>query len=149
MLLLALGPYACARPQPPSVTPHVVRVTGVSPTGLDLDVQLNVSNPNSFPLAAEAVSGTLFVSKDRKLGQGSSNPRSSIPGGGSSLVSCQVHVDWGDMTALVPLLSAPRIPYEFRGDVTLGGRSINLTLPFTLAGELDRAQLLQAGMRGL
>jgi LEA14-like dessication related protein len=139
----------CAKPQPPSVVPHVVRFSAVSPGGLDFDVQLQVHNPNSFPLAAEAVSGTLYGAREQKLGQGTSHPREAIPAGSSRLVSSQVHIGWENVTALAPLLAAERIPYEFRGDVTLGGESLNVTLPFTLSGELTRSQLLEAGWRGL
>jgi LEA14-like dessication related protein len=140
---------ACRQPKPPTIRPHLARVTGVSAAGIDLEVQLDVFNPNAFPLAAEAVKGTLFLAGGRRLGEGSANPRSSIAADGSSLVACQVHVAWADVGAVLPLLMSERIPYELRGDVTLGGRSINVTLPFTFSGELDRAELLRAGLRGL
>jgi LEA14-like dessication related protein len=146
---LAAPSGGCNRPQAPSVTPQVVRVAGVGAGGLDLDVQLQVHNPNSFPLSAEAVEGTLYDARDRKLGVGRSTPGDSIPAGGSSIVASKVHIDWQDLTALAPLLVSEHIPYEFRGDVTLGGESIHVTLPFTLTGELTRTQLLQAGLRGL
>lgn len=126
-----------------------MRVSGVSPGGIELDVQLQVHNPNSFPLAAEAVSGTLFGARDQKLGQGAANPREPIPGGTTRLVQSRVHIGWDNLMALAPLLANERIPYEFRGDVKLGGGSINITLPFTLSGELTRGQLLEAGLRGL
>jgi len=140
---------ACRKPQPPSIRPHLARVTGVTPAGIALEVQLEVTNPNSFPLAAEAVEGTLFVANGQKLGSGLAHPRSPIEAQGTSLVSCDVQVAWADLSAIVPLLASPRIPYELRGQLTLGGRTINVSLPFTFAGELDRSELLRAGMRGL
>jgi LEA14-like dessication related protein len=153
LALAALGLSAagagCSKPQPPSVTPHVVRVTGVGARGLDLDVELQVHNPNSFPLSAEAVEGTLYSTHDQKLGEGRSSPSKAIPGNGSSIVASTVHVAWENLPALAPLLAVERIPYEFRGDVTLGGESIHVRLPFTLSGELTRTQLLEAGWRGL
>jgi LEA14-like dessication related protein len=149
LLVCAALASACARPQPPSVVPHVVRVSAVTPTGLDFDVQLQVHNPNSFPLAAEAVNGTLYGARAQKLGQGSSRPGESIPAGSTRLVASQVHIGWENLMVVAPLLAAEHIPYEFRGDVTLGGESINVTLPFTLSGELTRTQLLEAGWRGL
>jgi LEA14-like dessication related protein len=148
-LVIAAFAGGCAKPQPPSVVPHVVRVAGVSVGGLELDVELQVHNPNSFPLAAEAVRGTLFVAREQKLGQGSSQSRTTIPGGATSLVESRVRIGWESLTALAPLLASERIPYVFRGDVTVGGKTINVTLPFTLEGELTRAQLLEAGWRGL
>lgn len=152
LALVALGSSAlgaCSKPQPPSVTPHVVRVAGVGARGLDLDVELQVSNPNSFPLSAEAVQGTLFGARDQKLGEGRSTPKNAIPAHGSSIVASKVHIDWENLTAIAPLLASERIPYEFRGDVTLGGESLHVSLPFTLGGELTRTQLLEAGWRGL
>ncbi len=147
--VLAAFVGACAKPQPPSVVPHVVRVAGVSVGGLELDVELQVHNPNSFPLAAEAVRGTLFGPRDQKLGQGSSQSRATIPPGGTTLVASRVRIGWENLTAIAPLLASERIPYVFRGDVTVGGKTINVTLPFTLQGELTRAELLEAGWRGL
>lgn len=139
----------CAKPQPPSVVPHVVRVSAVSAGGLDFDVQLQVHNPNSFPLSAQTVTGTLYGARQQRLGQGTSHPREAIPAGSTRLVASQLHIGWENVAVLAPLLASERIPYEFRGDVTLGGESLNVTLPFTLAGELTRAQLIEAGRRGL
>jgi hypothetical protein len=56
-LALILIALACATPAPPRVSPRVVRVATVSPDGIALDVQLGVHNPNSFSIAANAVSG--------------------------------------------------------------------------------------------
>lgn len=148
-VLAATLAAACARPEPPSVVPHAVRVSAVSASGLDFDVELQVHNPNSFPLAAEAVNGTLYGARDQKLGHGTSHPREAIPGDSTRIVASKVHVGWENVVALAPLLAAERVPYEFRGDVTLGGERLNVTLPFTLSGELTRAQLLEAGLRGL
>ena len=64
-------------------------------------------------------------------------------------MASRLHVDWADVTALLPLLQQERTSYELRGEVTLGGESLNVTLPFSLKGELTRAELLQAGLRGL
>jgi LEA14-like dessication related protein len=148
-LFLLLGPSACPTPQSPTVTPHVARVTAVSSRGLDLDVEVQVDNPNAFALSAEAVSGTLFLANGKKLGQGSAKPTHSIPARGSSMVQSRVHVDWEDLTLLTPFIMAESLPYTFRGDLTLGGESVNVTLPFSLEGRLTRSELLQAGLRGL
>jgi len=147
--LLLVSLLACARPQPPRVSPRVVRVAAVSPAGIDLDVQLGVHNPNGFALSAEAVSGTLYVGREQRLGHGEARPKQPILANSDGVVASRVHIDWADVTALLPLLGEERVPYEFRGDVTLGGESLNVSLPFSLAGELTRAELIQAGLRGL
>ncbi len=117
--------------------------------GLDLDVEVNVDNPNAFPLFADSVSGTLFVAQGQRLGHGASSPTHSIPANGSSLVQTRLHVDWDALSALAPFMTAESVPYVFRGDVAIGSESFHVTLPFTLSGELTRSQLLQAGLRGL
>jgi LEA14-like dessication related protein len=138
----------CRVPEPPTVTPHTVRVVGINAGGMDLDVQLSVHNPNSFPLAAEGVEGTLFVSRRQELGHGSSPEVDSIPAGGTSMVASRLHMTWAGLSSAVPLLASERIPYEFDGTVAIGGQSINVKLPFKLSGELTRNELLQAGLRG-
>jgi LEA14-like dessication related protein len=127
----------------------VVRVASVSPGGIELYLELQVRNENSFPLAAESVHGTLYGAESQKLGVGSSNPSAAIPAEGSGIVAARLHVAWENLAAIAPLLVSERVPIEFRGDVTFGGETLHLTLPFTLSGELTRSQLLQAGLRGL
>lgn len=112
-------------------------------------MQVRVDNPNSFPLSAQALTGTLFLAKGDKFGHGSSKPDHSIPARGSSLVQSRVHVDWDDLSSLIPFLTAETVPYTFRGDVTLGREDFNVTLPFSISGDLTRTQLLRAGLRGL
>src|SRR5688572_3688800 len=71
-MILVIALSACSRPQPPTLTPEVARVVAVSATGLDIDVEVKVDNPNTIPLTAEMVSGTLFVAEGQKLAHGSS-----------------------------------------------------------------------------
>jgi LEA14-like dessication related protein len=149
-LLLVVALSGCERPVPPQLTPQVARVAAVSAAGLDLDIELQVDNPNAFALHAQSVSGTVYVGSGRqRLGHGSSQPAQSIPARGSVVLPSRVHVAWEDATAIAPLLVQEKIPYVLQGDVALGSKDWNVTLPFTISGELSRSQLLQAGWRGL
>lgn len=148
--LLLLSLVHCARPIAPTLTPKVARVAAVSAGGLDLDIELQVENPNSFALHAQSVSGTMYVgSEQKRLAHGTSKPGQSIPARGSVVVPSRVHVAWEDTTALTPLLFQEKIPYSLHGDVVLGSEDWNVTLPFSMKGELSRAQLFEAGWRGL
>jgi LEA14-like dessication related protein len=147
---LALGVLAgCATPQPPTVTPQVARVVQVNQKGVELQVTLAVKNPNAFALSAHEVNGTLFVEGGQKLGTGKSNPQQSIPAHGVGQVESHVKIAWDDVPALQKFLLQAEVPYEFKGNVTLGGDTLHLTLPFEMKGTLTREQLLQAGLRGL
>jgi LEA14-like dessication related protein len=146
-LLSALA--ACAAPQAPAVTPEVARVVRVTGTGVELQVTVRVTNPNAFALDAQEVDGTLVAEGGHKLGTGRAHPNHSIPARGTASVDSQVLIAWDDVPSLQPFLSRERLPYTFKGHVTLGGDTLHVTLPFELQGTLTREQLLQAGLRGL
>lgn len=142
------GMTACS-PQKPVVTPTAIRVTQVSTSGMLLDVQLDVQNPNSFPLMAHRVDGSVALSNGATLGSGSAQPQGSIPANGRSTVTTQLNVPWQNIAALAPFaLSANPVPYTFKGEAMLGGESLNVKIPFELQGQLTRAQILDAGLRG-
>lgn len=140
---------ACARPQPPTVTPTVARVVQVTNTGVELEVLLTVHNPNGFDLSARAVEGTLYLDGETKLGTGQAVPGGSIPAKGSAEVRSQVQLAWDSVPQLQKFLGREQVPYNFKGSVTVGGDALELSLPFELKGTLTRAQLLQAGLRGI
>jgi len=126
-----------------------VRVAAVSVLGLDVDVEVQVDNPNSIVLLVEAVDATVFVGSGQRLGHGSARPAHGIPAHGSDLVQSRLRITWDDLAVLAPFMAVEVLPYTLRGDVTLGGESVHVTLPFSLQGQLTRTQLLSAGLRGL
>lgn len=148
-VLVACTLVACARPKPPTVTPTVARVVAVSDRGVELLVTLAVHNPNGFDLSARSVEGTLYLDGQTKLGTGRATPGESIPAKGSAEVNSQVQIAWDTLPSLQKFLGREQVPYDFRGSVSLGGDTLEVSLPFELKGTLTRAQLLQAGLRGL
>ncbi|HEY0466255.1 MAG TPA: LEA type 2 family protein [Polyangiaceae bacterium] len=148
---LALS-VACAKPKPPTITPKSAQVLAVAGTGVSLTVTFDVLNPNRFPLIVHAVDGRFLLGAGGgvELGQAHAEPASSIPAEGTSSVTSQVAIGWTNLAALTPFLLSPAaVPYRFDGTATVGGDSLNLKLPFTLTGELTRAQLLNVGLSGL
>ena len=119
---------------------------------MTLAVTFDVANPNRFPLIVHAVDGrfSLGAGAGVELGKAHAEPASSIPAEGTSTVTSQIAVGWTNLPALTPFLLSPAaVPYRFDGSAILGGESLNLSLPFTLTGELTRAQLINAGLSGL
>jgi LEA14-like dessication related protein len=147
-LALVLG--SCSKPEPPRVTPRSIRVATVSPAGVGLALELDVYNPNSFPILAQNVSGTFEIGNGVEIGRGQAQPKSSIPAKGSTVIASQLAVTWTNAGALAPYaLSPAAVPYAFRGVAAIGGERLNVDVPFTIKGELTREQVLQAGIRGL
>jgi LEA14-like dessication related protein len=149
-LLLLVAVAACSKPEPPKITPRAARVTSIDAKGMRLLLELEAYNPNGFPLIARTVTGALEVGAGAELGRASSAPSESIPAKGSSVISAELDVSWTNAGALAPFaLSDKPVPYTFRGVATIGGERINLDVPFTVTGELTRAQVLQIGLKGL
>lgn len=150
LLLVAALAVACSRPKPPTITPYSVEVTAVTPTNVGLHVNLDVSNPNSFPLIVQKVSGDLVVNGSVDMGKTSVNTRLDIPANATQRVATDASVPWTNLAALAPLaLSGKPVPYRFNGTATVGGQSLNVDVPFHIDGTLTSAQLLQAGLNGL
>jgi LEA14-like dessication related protein len=150
LLLWCLSLAGCSKPQPPQVTARSARVTATAPTGVELAVELDVHNPNAFPLLVESVEGTLSVAGGAEIGRGTARPGTDIPAQGSAPVTSHLTVPWSNLTALAPYaLSGAPVPYTFEGRARVGGKRLNVEVPFTLRGELSRQQLLQIGLQGL
>lgn len=143
-IALALG---CS-PKMPTVTPQMARVMWVSPAGVRLVIEVDVHNPNSFPLMADAIEGVIEVGPGSTLGYGTAYPRGTIPAEGASRVTTQVDVQWTNMGALTPFLMSPLpVPYVFKGNARIGGDGVSLSVPFEVNGQLTRAELIGAGLR--
>jgi LEA14-like dessication related protein len=141
---------SCAKPEPPQLTPRSASVTAVLPSGIDFVLTLDVYNPNSFPLVVNRVDGTLELGAGTELGQGHAEPNGSIGAKSGTTVSSQLHIPWANLSALLPLTLSPQpVAYTVRGHAKLGSARLNVSLPFTLKGELTREQLLLAGLQGL
>jgi len=143
---------ACSKPQPPTISPKAVRVATVGPLGIGLTVELDVTNPNAFPLVARSVDGTFAIGPGAgtELGHGHADPASSIPANGTATVSSELAVSWTNLAALAPFALSPApVPYRFNGTATIGGEKLNVSVPFVLSGELTREQVLNAGLGGL
>lgn len=144
-----IGLAGCIEPKSPVVTPQVTRVTAVMPSGLDLALTLRVDNPNDFPLAVHRVQGTVFLGQGKRLGESSAQPSQWIAAKQSAVVQSSLRVPWEQLPALSELLGRAQVPYRVVGNVTIGGESLNVTVPYEMTGQLSTQQLLAAGLRGL
>jgi LEA14-like dessication related protein len=152
MLVALVVATGCLKPKPPTITPKSAQVLAVSPAGVQLAVTFDVTNPNGFPLIVHAVDGHVALGTDggTELGAAHAEPSSNIPADATSSVTSTLSVGWTNLAALAPyLLSPATVPYTFTGSATLGGDRLNLSVPFTLHGELSRAELINAGLSGL
>jgi LEA14-like dessication related protein len=147
-LCLVVGLCSCS-PKTPTLVPQVARVLWVGPTGLRLAIEVDVHNPNSFPIVANAIEGVVELGNGSKLGRGLAYPQGSIPAEGASRVTTQVDIQWQNLGAFAPfMMSAGPVPYVFKGSALIGGEDINISIPFQVNGQLTRAEIIAAGIRG-
>lgn len=149
-LLVASVLAGCAKPEPPTVRPQAARVTMVGPAGVEMQVELNVRNPNAFPLVVRSVEGTFKLGNGQELGRGQATPDAPIPAKGELLVKSTLSIPWSNLGALLPLVASEQpVPYQFAGTAQIGGERLNVSLPYSLNGELTRTQLTEIGLRAL
>lgn len=151
LVLVLLGWYAgCAKPKPPTITPQSVKVTSLSPTALGLRAQLDVHNPNAFPLVVRSVSGKLVFDGNIEGGSAETTSGVSVAANATQRVSADLNIPWTNLAQLAPLaMSGKVISYRFNGKATIGGKSLNVNLPFSLTGSLTSAELVQVGLGSL
>lgn len=127
-----------------------MRATAVSPERLSLAVELDVHNPNSFPLAVQSVTGMLTLDNGTALGAASAEPGKALASQASTAVTLNLEVPWQNLAALAPFaLAGTDVPYRFNGTAKLGGERLNTDIAFALDGKLTRAQVIELGLRGL
>ena len=119
----------------PVVTLKEVVITGLGVTGGNLDVVLQVYNPNNYNL--DAVSMTYKVDvEDTQVGDGALAERFVVQKGDSSTVRMPVRFTYAGLgVAGRSLLSSGAINYRVRGDITVSTPVGNYTRPYDRTGK--------------
>ena len=146
----ALVLVACAKPDPPRLTPLSARITAISPVGMDVDLKLEAENPNGIDLTGREVKATITVDNRIVLGTVTVPNRIKLPAHQKTAIDVPVSSRWQDLSGLVGLVTAGKdVPYKVDGTVEIGGDSLNVTVPFHVAGTVTREQLMQATLNSL
>jgi LEA14-like dessication related protein len=146
MLLGALTTVAvaCARPQPPSITPRSADVTGATSAGLGLRVHCVIRNRNTFALTVQHVSVRLTLAS-RDLGVTELDSALRLPTNTDVPLDIEVRAPWGDLPGIIAVsMFNENIPYRLDGTARVGGERLNVDVPFRLESTLPRRLLLGA-----
>lgn len=145
-----LATAGCSKPKPPTITPTKGMIKSVGPTGVTLQLQFDAFNPNGFELSVQAVKAKVTFDNSIKLSEVTSPTAITLPAKAHHLVLADVTVPWNSLPALMSLAAnKTEVPYVIEGTVTIGGKSINVNLPFTMKGKVTQQQLVTAGMNSL
>jgi LEA14-like dessication related protein len=126
-----LGKQAFAEP---IVTLKDVQVASIGLVGGNLNVKLNVYNPNGYRLDATKLTYRLLVDST-PLANGIMDSRFTVQDKDSTTVSIPVSFNWTGLGAGVrSIFNTGALNYRVTGDVTVGTPVGNFTVPFSQTG---------------
>jgi hypothetical protein len=150
VLAAALLALACSRPKPPTITPEKAVVTSIGPSGIQMNLELGVHNPNAIDISARAVTAKVVLDGRHTLSQVTVPHEFTLTARAPSRLVVPMSLQWADVSVLLSLAAANRdIPYEVDGAVSLGGDLLHADVPFRLSGVLTREQLVQTTLNSL
>ncbi len=149
-LTLVLAIAACAKPEPPQITPESAQVTAVTPTGFNLLAQLDAFNPNKVDLSIQSVEAKVTLNHTIAAGDVTSSTAFTMPAGQHTKVPVPLTMQWTDLPAIAMLAASPGdIPFDIEGTVAVGGELLHANVPFHLSGSMTHQQLVEATRRSL
>jgi LEA14-like dessication related protein len=148
--LLAIPLLGCSKPEPPTLVPKSATVTALSPTAIGLQLELDATNPNSFPLVAQSFTAKVRFDGQYDMGTTTLTTPLDIPAGATTTLRVPLSVPWSNVAPLVALAaSGADVTYNVDGTAVVGGSSLHATLPFTASGKVTHDQIVKATVRSL
>ena len=121
----------------PIVTFKDVRINGLGLAGGDLDIMLNVYNPNRFKLDATRLTYRLMVDSVQ-FGTGAIDQRFVVQEGDSTTVTLPLKFNYAGLGgAARQLLSSGSVNYRVMGDFTVNTPLGNFTRPYDRTGRFS------------
>jgi LEA14-like dessication related protein len=121
----------------PTVSFRDVRVQGVGLRGGQLDVVLDVHNPNGFGLSAQRLTYRVMVDSTA-IGTGAITQPFEVGGRRTSEVHLPVTFDFANLGAVGrQLLTRGVVNYRVLGDITVGTPLGNFTRPFDRVAQFN------------
>ena len=141
---------ACAKPEPPRITPKEARVTAIGPQGIELLLLVEAVNPNRFTLTAQSFTGKATLDGKWEMGSVTIDKAIVLPPNVPTPIEVPMKLPWTDLRALTALAMSPRpVPYAVQGSAKIGGDRLNVDVPFGIVGTITREQIAAAAMKSL
>jgi LEA14-like dessication related protein len=149
-LAAVLGLAACSKPAPPTITSVRPTSIGVTAIGLTVGLELGMQNPNAVPIPLESVQAHVVLDGTLDLGTATVPDEVILAAGQETRTPVSVELPWKDMRQLAHLVASGRdVDYKADGTVALGGKLLNVSVPFVMAGTITREDLARGAMQGL
>jgi LEA14-like dessication related protein len=123
--------------QQPVVSFKDLRVRGLGLSGGSLDAYVNVYNPNGFNLDATRLTYKVLVGEN-ELGTGALDSRFTVQNNDSTTIRIPVEFTYAGIGgAARQLMQSGSVPYTVTGDVSIGTRVGNFTVPYSSTGRFS------------
>lgn len=140
---------ACAKPKAPTVVPKEVRVTALDLETVSLDMRVEMTNPNGFPITVQRVSGRVKI-EGVDVGTVDVPHTVSLPPNAPTSVQVPLKVRWQGATQLATIAAQGRdIPFTVDGSVGVGSEKLSVDVPYTQNGVITQKQLQDAAIRSV
>lgn len=144
LLAATLSLAACARPQPPRLTPRAASVTGVDASGIRLRVQLDARNPNEIDVTVQRIDVDVTLG-GQALGRSSMSDQVRLVARRDVPLNVDVSAGWRDLPGLLAAtILNENVPYRLDGTARVGGARLNVDVPFHLESTIPRRLLIDA-----
>ncbi|MBM3308026.1 MAG: LEA type 2 family protein [Candidatus Eisenbacteria bacterium] len=145
-LLTALA--GCSTIARPALTVEGVELNGLSAEGVELLVEIKVTNPNDVAAEASGILYTLEMNGVEVL-DGRQDSPVSVPAGGSATVSVPVTLRWSSgADALQSILDGGEQRWRLHGRVTVRSGIVTKTFPFSESGTFTTGGPVPGGRGG-
>jgi len=115
-----------------------LRVRGLGLSGGSLDAYLNVYNPNGYRLDATRLTYTVTVGDNAQLGTGALDSRFTVQDNDSTTVRIPIDFTYSGIGAAArQIMQSGSVPYNVRGDITVGTPIGNFTVPYSGTGRFS------------
>jgi LEA14-like dessication related protein len=119
----------------PTIVVRGVKVRSVGLTGGSIEVSLQISNPNPYPVPVQRATYIFALADSTEVGRGESAAAFTLPAHDSTVVQLPVDVSWQGLRAAAR--DAARdgtVDYRLKGSVTLDTPVGNPSVPFEAVG---------------
>jgi LEA14-like dessication related protein len=141
---------ACSRPEPPTLAPERVKVTGITTSQIGVDVTLEVTNPNSIDLVARSLTAHIVIAEHVDVGTVDIPVTTVFPANQTTKLEVPLSVQFTDLGQLAQLaVAGADLAYTVDGTVGLGGELLRVNLPYHLRGTVPRDQVTRAALKAL
>ncbi|HEX7607499.1 MAG TPA: LEA type 2 family protein [Usitatibacter sp.] len=121
----------------PIVSFKDLRVAGIGLSGGSLDAYVSVYNPNGFNLDATRLTYKVLVGEN-ELGTGALDSRFTVQNNDSTTVRIPIDFTYAGIgSAGRQLMQSGSVPYTITGDVSVGTRAGNFTVPYSSTGRFS------------